>query len=64
MDWNIPVYLIVFETSAWGKEGKEGKEMLNKCRNFLSSKGFILDNKTSFDEFYLNNDYFRKDFLK
>lgn len=61
MDWNIPVYLIVFETSAWGKEGKE---MVNKCRNLLSSKGFILDHKTSFDEFWVNNDYFRKDFLK
>ena len=61
MDWNIPVYLIIFETSAWGKEGKE---MVNKCRNLLSSKGFILDYKTSLDEFWINNNYFRKNFLK
>ena len=61
MDWNIPVYIIVFETSAWGKEGKE---MVEKCRKLLSSKGFVLDNKTSFDEFWINNEYFRKDLLK
>ena len=40
MDWNIPVYLIIIETSAWGKQGEE---MVNKCRILLSSKGFILE---------------------
>mgnify|MGYP001307621246 CR=1 FL=1 len=60
-DWSIPIYVIAINIRAWGKAGKE---MVEKCRKLLSSKGFVLDNKTSFDEFWINNEYFRKDLLK
>ena len=57
MDWSIPVYVIAINTSIWGKFGKS---VANSCRELLSSKGFIMDEKLSMDEIWINNDYFRK----
>lgn len=57
MDWTIPVYIIAINTSMWGKFGKS---VANSCRELLSNKGFIMDEKLSMDEIWINNDYFRK----
>ena len=61
MDWDIPVYLIVIEISAWGKAGKE---MVEKCRQLLTKNNFTLDLKNGLDEVWINNNYFRKDILQ
>jgi FkbM family methyltransferase len=61
MDWDIPVYLIVIEISAWGKAGKE---MVEKCRQLLTKNNFTLDLKNGLDEVWINNNYFRKDILR
>ena len=60
MDWSIPVYIIALDVSTWGKYGKN---MTKKCRDLLSSKGFIMSDKFDMDEIWINNDYFRKSSL-
>ena len=37
MDWNIPVYIICMEVSAWGEYGHKRVE---QCRTILKSNGF------------------------
>lgn len=62
MDWNIPVYIICMEVTAWGEFGKSRVE---ECRNILRSKGFTCDGiKYGLDEYWINNNYFRKDILR
>tara|TARA_Y100001970_G_scaffold138670_1_gene170612 strand:- start:540 stop:1331 length:792 start_codon:yes stop_codon:yes gene_type:complete len=60
MNWDIPVYVIVFEISAWGSKGKE---MVENCRKLLTEKGFKIAEKLQLDEIWVNDDYFRKDLL-
>jgi len=61
MDWDIPVYIICMEVSAWGDEGQKNVE---ECRVILRSKGFTCDGKKrGLDEFWINENYFRKDIL-
>ena len=61
MDWSIPIYIIVLDVSTWGNFGKT---MTTKCREILSSKGFIMDEKLDMDEIWINNNYFRKKLLR
>lgn len=60
MDWNIPVYVIALNVTTWGKYGKT---MTNKCRELLSSKGFVMSEKLDMDEIWVNDNYFRKSSL-
>tara|TARA_Y100000816_G_scaffold121488_1_gene85370 strand:+ start:3960 stop:4718 length:759 start_codon:yes stop_codon:yes gene_type:complete len=60
MDWNVPVYVIALNVTTWGKYGKT---MTNKCRQLLSSKGFVMSEKLDMDEIWVNDDYFRKSLL-
>ena len=60
MDWDIPVYLIALNISIWGNYGKT---IINKCRNLLSNKGFIMCEKLDMDEIWINHNYFRKKIL-
>ena len=61
MDWDIPVYIICIEVSAWGIKGQKDVE---ECRQILRSKGFTSDCvKYGLDEWWINENYFRKDLL-
>uniref|UniRef100_A0A6C0KHW4 Methyltransferase FkbM domain-containing protein n=1 Tax=viral metagenome TaxID=1070528 RepID=A0A6C0KHW4_9ZZZZ len=61
MDWSIPVYIICIEVTAWGDDGKN---MIEECRNILRSQGFVSDEKRyGLDEFWINENYFRKNIL-
>jgi FkbM family methyltransferase len=61
MDWNIPVYIICMEVTAWGEIGQN---RIEECRNILRSNGFTCDGKNyGLDEYWINNNYFRKDML-
>jgi hypothetical protein len=54
------VYVIALNVTTWGKYGKT---MTNKCRELLSSKGFVMSEKLDMDEIWVNDDYFRKSSL-
>jgi len=61
MDWAIPVYIICIEVSAWGENGQRDVE---ECRKILESKGFTSDGvRYGLDEWWINENYFRKDLL-
>ena len=61
MNWNIPVYIICMEVSAWGEFGQMRVE---QCRNILRKRGFENDGKRyGLDELWINKTYFRKDIL-
>ena len=61
MDWNIPIYIICIEVTCWGENGKKNVE---KCRNILRNQGFTSDGiRYGLDEWWINNNYFRKDLL-
>ena len=60
INWDIPIYVIAIDMSAWGKFGKT---MAKKSRELLASKGFIMDDKLDMDEIWVNNNYFRRKLL-
>ena len=61
MDWNIPVYIICMEVTAWGEEGQKDVE---ECREIMRSQGFTCDGRRrGLDEFWINENYFRKNML-
>jgi FkbM family methyltransferase len=61
MDWSIPVYFICMEVTAWGEIGKQNIE---ECRQILRANGFTTDGKRyGLDEFWINENYFRKNLL-
>mgnify|MGYP006088975773 FL=1 len=60
INWDVPIYVISIDFSAWGEFGKN---MAKKSRELLSSKGFIMDDKLDDDEIWVNNNYFRKKLL-
>jgi len=59
MDWSIPIYIIIIEVAhACFKEKTE------QCRQILLKQGFTCDGKRrGLDEFWINNNYFRKNLL-
>lgn len=57
MDWTIPVYCVVIELDNHNAEKDE------KCRQLLRTKGFKLYGKVFINEFWINENYFRKDQL-
>ena len=61
MDWDIPVYIICIEVTVWGEKDKE---IVEECRKILRDKGFESNGKKyGLDEWWINNNYFRKDLL-
>ena len=57
MDWDIPVYIICIELDDHNSEKDE------YCRKLLQSKGFSLKFRLCINEFWINDNYFRKDLL-
>ena len=59
MDWDIPVYIIIIEVAH-----DVYKDKTEKCREILRKQGFTCDGiRRGLDEFWINNNYFRKDLL-
>lgn len=59
MDWDIPVYIIIIEVAH-----DVYKDKTEKCRDILRKHGFTCDGiRRGLDEFWINNNYFRKDIL-
>jgi FkbM family methyltransferase len=54
MDWSIPVYIIMIELD------KSNLEKDEKCKEILRNQGFIFLMKKGLDEFWINNNYYRK----
>lgn len=57
MDWTIPVYIIIIECHLHDEEKNE------LCRKLLIEKGFTFFKGFCANEFWVNNNYFRKDLL-
>jgi FkbM family methyltransferase len=57
MDFNIPVYIICIELDGHNKEKDE------RCRQILRANGFLFDRRFCINEFWYNNNYYRKDLL-
>lgn len=57
MDFSIPIYVIIIELDGHNVEKD------NICREILIKNGFTLDIRVSINEFWINNNYFRKDIL-
>jgi FkbM family methyltransferase len=57
MDFNIPVYVIVIELDGYNVEKDQA------CRDILFSQGFTLKRRFANNEFWANDDYFRKSIL-
>ena len=63
MDWGIPVYIICMEVLAW-TASVGGQKDVEECRVILRSQGFTCDGKRrGLDEFWINENYFRKNIL-
>tara|TARA_Y100000389_G_scaffold124010_1_gene121364 strand:+ start:764 stop:1576 length:813 start_codon:yes stop_codon:yes gene_type:complete len=64
MDWNIPVYVISIELNEKINETEEkDRDKNQKCREILLKQGFIFVTKVDINEFWINQNYFRKDLL-
>ena len=57
MDFNIPVYIICIELDNHNIE----KDQI--CRQILIANGFILDRRICINEFWINQNYYRKHLL-
>jgi hypothetical protein len=57
IDFSIPIYVIVIELD----ENNKTKDQ--KCRDILLKNGFTFNNRTNINEFWINENYFRKDKL-
>ena len=64
MDWNIPVYVISIELNEKINETEEkDRDKNQKCREILIKQGFTYVTKVDINEFWINQNYFRKDLL-
>ena len=64
MDWNIPVYVISIELNEKINETEEKDRNKNqKCRDILTKQGFTYVTRVDINEFWINQNYFRKDLL-
>jgi hypothetical protein len=57
MNFNIPIYVICIELDGHNLEKDE------RCRKILLNNGFTLNKRMCINEFWVNNNYFRKDLL-
>jgi hypothetical protein len=57
LDFSIPIYVVVIELDGHS----HAKD--NKCREILIKNGFTFDIRFCINEFWVNNNYFRKDQL-
>jgi FkbM family methyltransferase len=57
IDFNIPIYIIIIELD------ETDKEKDNKCREILMKNGFEFNIRVNINEFWINNNYFRKELL-
>jgi FkbM family methyltransferase len=57
LDFNIPIYVIVIELD------NHSPSKDDKCREILIKNGFTFDIRFCINEFWVNNNYFRKDQL-
>lgn len=58
MDFSIPIYIIVIELD------EHNIEKDNICREILIKNGFTFDIRVNVNEFWINNNYFRKNIPK
>ena len=64
IDWSIPIYVINIELNDKKRENdQKGFEKNQKCREILKKKGFIFLKKIDINEFWINENYFRKELL-
>ena len=64
MDWNIPVYVISIELNEKINETEQkDRDKNQKCRDILIKQGFIYVTRVDINEFWINQNYFRKDLL-
>lgn len=64
MDWNIPIYIISIELNEKMIETEEkDREKNQKCRKILIKQGFKYVTRVDINEFWINENYFRKDLL-
>lgn len=57
INFNIPIYIICIELDGCNKEKDE------KCRQILTQNGFTFDKQFCINEFWVNNNYYRKSLL-
>jgi hypothetical protein len=57
MDFSIPIYLICIELDGHNIEKDD------KCRKILIEQGFVMKKRLAINEFWINENYFRKDLL-
>ena len=57
MDFSIPIYLICIELDGHNIEKDD------KCRKILIEQGFVLKKRLAINEFWINENYFRKELL-
>jgi FkbM family methyltransferase len=57
LNYNIPIYVICVELDGNNKDKHE------RCRQILLEKGFTFNKRMCINEFWVNNNYFRKDLL-
>jgi len=58
MDWDIPIYVICIEL-----DNTYNPEKDEKCREILRAKGFRFDARMCINEFWINDNYHRKNEL-
>jgi len=64
IDWSIPIYLITIELNEKVTENdKNGLIKNEKCRDILRKNGFRFLKQIDINEFWINDNYFRKDLL-
>ena len=64
MDWSIPIYIINIELNEKKTENDfKGIIKNEKCRQLLKDKGFIFLKQIDINEFWINENYFRKELL-
>jgi FkbM family methyltransferase len=61
MDWNIPVYIIIIELV---DRNDMEKEKNKRCKKILKDNGFKLLKHEGLDDYWINNNYFRKHLFK
>lgn len=57
LNYNIPIYVICIELDGHNTDKDE------RCRQILLDKGFTFNKRMCINEFWVNNNYFRKDLL-
>jgi FkbM family methyltransferase len=55
LDFSVPIYVICIELDGHNSEKDQ------KCRNILIQNGFVLKKRFCINEFWINDNYFRKD---